>query len=89
MKQQSSFEFLKASRFWAMVIGAVSIYLRAKGFIGEAEMQLIATLTAGFVVVRTVDKNTGEAAIEAAKESSGTTTVTIPSNVSSVTASTE
>ena len=55
MKQ---FEFLKSNRFWAMVIGAVSIYLKSKGWIGEPEMLLIATITSGFVAVRTIDRAT-------------------------------
>ncbi len=87
-KSTSNFEFLKSNRFWAMVIGAVSIYLKAKGYIGEAEMTLIATLSAGFLVVRTVDRNTGDAVVEAAKSAGKVTTVTIPSDVSKVEAKT-
>jgi hypothetical protein len=48
--------FLKSTRFWAIVIGAVSIYLQTKGFIGQPEMLLIATITAGFTTVRTIDR---------------------------------
>jgi hypothetical protein len=50
------FDFLTSSRFWAIVIGAASIYLQAKGIFGEAEMLLIATITAGFTIVRTTDR---------------------------------
>ena len=50
------FEFLKATRFWAMVFGAVLIYLQAKGFIGEAEMMLANTILGGFIIVKTVDR---------------------------------
>lgn len=50
------FEFLYSSRFWAIIIGAVSIYLKTKGYIGEPEMLLIATITAGFTAVRTIDR---------------------------------
>ncbi len=53
---ETSFAFLKAPRFWAMVIGAVSIYLKAKGFIGVEEMTLVSTIMGGFIVVRTVDR---------------------------------
>lgn len=52
------FDFLTSTRFWAMVIGALSVYLRAKGLIGDPEVNLIATLAAGFVAVRTVDRAT-------------------------------
>ncbi len=64
-------EFLTASRFWALVIGAVAIYLKGKGIIGEPEMQLIATLSAVFITVRTIDKNVGEAKIISAGVSTG------------------
>ncbi len=53
-----TFAFLYATRFWALVIGAVSIYCERKGWIGEPEMILIATIMAGFVTVRTVDRAT-------------------------------
>ena len=53
-----SFAFLQATRFWALVIGAVSIYAQQKRWIGEAEMLLIATITGGFTIVRTVDRAT-------------------------------
>jgi len=48
--------FLKSTRWWALVIGAVSVYAQLKGWIGEAEMALIATITGGFITVRTVDR---------------------------------
>lgn len=51
-------EFLKSTRFWAMVVGAVSIYLKSKGIFGEAEMMLVATITAGFTIIRTADRAT-------------------------------
>lgn len=54
------FEFLTSTRFWAIVLGAVSLYLKQKGIFGDAEMLLIATITAGFTIVRTVDRATEE-----------------------------
>ncbi len=56
MEIQSQWAFLKSTRFWALVIGAVSLYAQMKGWIGDAEMRLIATLAAGFITVRTVDR---------------------------------
>lgn len=50
------FPFLKSTRFWVMIVGAVAVYLKMKGLIGEPEMQLIATLSATFIAVRTIDK---------------------------------
>jgi len=52
-------------------------------------VNIISALFGASVVIGTVDKNTGEARIESAKLSTGTTTVTIPDNVSEVTASTK
>ena len=63
-------EFLRSQRFYALVIGAVSFYLKTKGLIGEPEMVLIATITAGFATIRTVDR-ISDKAIESAKIKSG------------------
>lgn len=49
-------EFLKSNRFWAMILGAVILYLSSKGFLGKEELILIETIIAGFVGVRTVDR---------------------------------
>ena len=48
--------FAKSNRFWVMVIGAVSLYLKSKGIFGDQEMILVATIAAGFVTVRTADR---------------------------------
>lgn len=48
--------FLQSNRFWAAILGALSIYLEAKGFIGEAERNMIATIAASFIAVRTIDR---------------------------------
>lgn len=65
-----AFDFLFATRFWSMVIAAVAIYAQSKGWLGDAEMLLIATITAGFTIVRTIDRAT-EQKILAAAVSSG------------------
>ncbi len=78
--KESKFAFLTSERFWGLVIGAVSIYLQAKGIIGEPEMVLIATITAGFIGIGTIDKFS---------KKNTTTTVTMPEGVSSVSASTD
>ena len=61
-----TFPFLYATRFWAMVIAAASVYAQAKGWIAQPEMLLIATITSGFVIVRTVDRATEQPIIAAA-----------------------
>lgn len=50
------YAFIKATRFWVMILGALSIYLESKGFIGEAERNLIATVSAIFITVSTLDR---------------------------------
>ena len=54
----NTWAFLYATRFWAMIIGALSVYAKLKGWLGEPEMMLIATITAGFTIVRTIDRAT-------------------------------
>lgn len=51
-----NFDFIKSNRFWAAVIGAVSMYLESKGIIGQAEMILIASIMAAHIGIRTVDR---------------------------------
>jgi hypothetical protein len=65
----NKFDFLKSTRFWAIVIGSVAVYLQAKGIFGEAEMILTASITSLFTLVRTIDRNTGDAKVGAAKAS--------------------
>jgi hypothetical protein len=48
--------FLTSNRFWALVIGAVAFYLEQKGIFGSDEMILIATITGGFIGIRTFDR---------------------------------
>lgn len=50
--------FIYSTRFWIMVVGVLSVYLEAKGFSwwGEAERNLVASLAAIFVTVRTIDR---------------------------------
>lgn len=79
---KDNFSFLFATRFWALVIGAVMFYLKAKGYVGTDEMILANTILSGFIIVKTIDRNIGDA-----KE--GVTTVSIPSTVSSVQATTD
>lgn len=57
------FTFLKSNRFWVLVIGAVAVYAEAKGWIGEPERNLIATLSAVFISVRTLDRTVEKLAV--------------------------
>lgn len=86
--KDNTWGFLKATRFWALVIGAVVFYLQAKGIIGEAEMVLANTILGGFITIKTVDKF-GEQKVLAAKEAGSVTTVSMPESVTTVTASTD
>lgn len=56
MELPENLQFLTATRFWVMVIGALSLYLRTKGWIGDAETILIATIAGGFITVATIDR---------------------------------
>ena len=57
------FPFLKATRFWALVVGAAAVYAKAKGWAGPDEMLLIATIMGGFIGIRTVDRYSEQAVI--------------------------
>ena len=50
------FAFLKSTRFYSMHIAALAIYLNQAGIIDEALSQLIATVSAGFLIVKSYDK---------------------------------
>ena len=50
------FLFLKSTRFWVMVVGAVVLYLNNKGYIGMHETTLVETVAALFVGIRTLDR---------------------------------
>jgi hypothetical protein len=47
---------INSTRFWAIVLIAVMGYLQTKGFIGDAERNLIWTIAGGFGIVRTISK---------------------------------
>lgn len=50
------YAFIASTRFWVMVLGTLSVYLESKGWIGEPERNLIASLAAIFITVRTIDR---------------------------------
>jgi hypothetical protein len=51
------FDFIYSTRFWAIILGSVAIYLETKGFIGEPERNLIATVVSWFTAIKTIDRN--------------------------------
>lgn len=51
-----NWDFLKSTRWWGAVIGAIAVYLQTKGYIGDPEMLLITTIMGAHIVIRTVDK---------------------------------
>ena len=71
MKLPEEFKFITKLRFWSMVIAALSIYAKTKGWIGDAEMVLIGSVSAGFWITSTVDRNVGDKKVEAAKITEG------------------
>lgn len=50
------YDFLTSNRFWALILGALSVYAETKGWIGEPERNLIATITSIFITVGTIDR---------------------------------
>lgn len=56
MELPEKLQFLSSTRFYVMLFGALAVYANAKGWIGEAERNLIATISALFVGVQTLDK---------------------------------
>lgn len=64
------FAFLGSVRFWAIVIAAVALALHTDGIIDNAWFIAIGTITAGFTVVRTVDR-LGDSKVEAARLGAG------------------
>lgn len=50
------FEFLKSTRFWAIVIIALAGWLKTDGYITEALSICIQTIAGGFTVIRTIDR---------------------------------
>lgn len=49
-------DFATSPRFWVLILGALSVYLETKGWIGEPERNFIATVSAIFITVRTLDR---------------------------------
>ena len=71
MEIPENLRFLMAPRFWVMIFGSLSIYAESKGWIGEAERNLIATISAIFIGVQTVDRvseKIGKTEVEAKEE---------------------
>lgn len=50
-------QFLTSTRFWAIVIGAVSVALFQDGYLSQAWATAISVIVGGFTVVRTVDRS--------------------------------
>lgn len=66
METKPKWAFIFSVRFWVMVVGIVSVYAQAKGWIGEPERNAIAAFSAAFLTVGTVDR-IGDKKVEAAK----------------------
>ena len=63
-------DFLKSSRFWCLVVGALTIYLKTKGYVGEPEMLLVNTILGGFIAIRSLDR-VGDKSVESAQITAG------------------
>lgn len=49
-------DFLQSNRFWGLVFGALIMYAKNRGVIGDAEFTLLETIIGGFIAIRTVDR---------------------------------
>lgn len=58
IKLDGKLAFLKSTRFWAIVIGAVALALSQEGIISSSIAQMITTIVGGYATVRTIDKFT-------------------------------
>lgn len=76
------FAFLTSTRFWALILGAVMFYLKAKGWVGESEMILANTILAGFITIKTIDRNIGDKPVEVANINAGIPTVSTTTGTS-------
>ena len=56
MQQDNQWSFLTSPRSWALVLGAVALALWQDGIISQGWVTCIATITGGFITVRTVDR---------------------------------
>lgn len=48
--------FIRSTRFWVMILGSLAVYAETKGWIGEPERNLIATISTVFITVKTLDR---------------------------------
>ncbi len=55
------YAFLTSTRFWVMILGALAVYGETKGWIGEPERNLIATISTVFITVKTLDRTVDSA----------------------------
>lgn len=56
-QKEAWYAFLRSTRFWIMILGSLSVYGESKGWIGEPERNLISTISAVFITVKTLDRS--------------------------------
>lgn len=76
MNEHNTWAFLKAPRFWAIVVAAVALALYQDGFISLAWVTAITTITGGYATVRTIDRMSDKKVEAAAVKALGTETIT-------------
>ena len=50
------FSFLGSNRFWALVVGAIVVFLQSEMLINQNLAQLIETIAFAFIGIRTIDR---------------------------------
>lgn len=71
--EDNTWAFLRAPRFWAIVIAAVALALYQDGIISLAWVTAVTTITGGYTAVRTLDRMSDKK-VEAAEVAGNTIT---------------
>lgn len=90
--EEGNFSFLTSNRFWMAGMTSASLVLIDPSFSTQPWYvslgKFLGSWAGQFIVIRTIDR-ASDKKVEAAKVAGQVTTVTMPSNISNVTATTE
>ena len=56
MAISKEFEFITSSRFWALVLAGLAVWLRADGYVTPAFADFIVTVAGGFIGINSYDR---------------------------------
>ena len=61
MVLSEKWQFLTSPRFWSVVLIALAQWLAKDGFVTTALAGFITTVAGGYTIIRTIDRNSGDA----------------------------